>query len=482
MSVALTSPRSNGLLGRLQSIDLLSIPFLRRLVLHRAFQWAVMIPNLIIFWFIITAGFVGSPVGNMNISITFVWMLWWFALIAILVPFFGRVWCTICPLPALGEWVQRGNMVKKPVGWGPRGLNRRWPKRFNNIWLQNIGFLLLASFSALLVTRPIVTSIVLGGLILIGTIVMLVDSKRAFCRYLCPVGGFIGLFSNFSSIELRVKDAELCRNHLSKECVRGSDTSYGCPWYEYPGTLVRNAYCGLCFECVKACPFNNIRLNFRGFGKDLLVSRGKGLDEAWKVFIMLTLAGVYIVTMQGPWGWIKDWANVFYKAPYGFALTGLGNYLLYLGIVWGSTLLVVPALFYLVSLVSKYLSGVDKSTLELFKSFSYMLVPLTLMAWIAFSIPILQVNWAYIVNTVSDPFGWGWNLLGTRDIHWSPILPSIIPYEQLGVILVGVYFSVRTGYRLAEENLGGKHLLRGFVPYLVFTLLVASFFTWLFLG
>ncbi len=462
--------------------DLLSISLFKKLVTHRAFQWAVMVPNLIIFWFLITAGFIGSPVGNMNIAITFVWMLWWFALIAILVPLFGRAWCSICPLPALGEWLQRRGMIKKGLNWRPLGLNLKWPRRLNNIWVQNLGFLTLASFSALLVTRPVVTSIVLGGLILISTIMMFFYSKRAFCRYVCPVGGFIGLFSNFSSIELRVKDQELCKNHLTKECIRGSDTSYGCPWYEYPGTLVRNAYCGLCFECVKACPYNNIRLNFRSFGKDLLVSRGKGLDEAWKVFIMLTLAGVYIVTMQGPWGWIRDWANVFYLPPYNFALTGLTGYAFYLAIVWGSTLLIIPGLFYVTSLASKYLSGSKYSTKELFKVFSYSLVPLTLFAWIAFSIPIIQVNWAYIINTISDPFGWGWNLFGTKDIHWSPIYPEFIPYEQLLMILIGLFYSVKIGLKISRDYFTDRKTITGFIPYFLFIIATSIFFAWLFLG
>jgi hypothetical protein len=311
---------------------------------------------------------------------------------------------------------------------------------------------------------------------------MFIYSKRAFCRYICPVGGFIGLFSNFSSIELRVKDRELCKNHLTKECIRGSDTSYGCPWFEYPGTLERNAYCGLCFECVKACPYDNIRLNLRGFGKDLVISRGKGLDEAWKVFIMLTLAGIYIITMQGPWGWIRDLANVFYSPPYGFALTGLDGYIIYLSIVWVSTLLVTPGLFYIVSLFSKYLSKTRYSISELFKSFSYSLVPITLMAWIAFSIPIIQVNWAYIVNTLSDPFGWGWNIFGTRDIHWNPMYPDLIPYEQFSIILIGVYYSTKIGLGISKKYFTENKVITGFLPYLLFILIVGTFFTWLFLG
>jgi|Deesub1362B_J571_1020462.scaffolds.fasta_scaffold00004_102 ferredoxin len=463
-------------------IDILRVKWVKRVVIHRAFQWAVIVPNLFVFWFLITAGFVGSPVGNMNISITFVWMLWWFALIAILVPFLARGWCTICPLPIFGEWLQRKSMIKKTNYQKPLGLNLNWPGRFRNIWLQNIGFLSLASFSVLLVSRPIVTSLVLGGLFIISTVLMLFYSKRAFCRYVCPVGGFIGLFSMFSSIELRVKDRQLCKKHITKECIRGSDISYGCPWFEYPGNMDRNAYCGLCFECVKACPFDNIRLNARGFGRDLLVSKGKGLDEAWKVFIMLSLAGVYVAVMQGPWGWLRDWANVFYSPPYGFALTGLNNYIFYLAIVWGLSLAIVPALFYVTAAISKYFSESKHSVKDIFTGFSYELVPLALMAWIAFSIPIIQVNWSYILNTISDPFGWGWNLLGTKNISWNPIFPGLIPYEQLIILLIGLYYSIKTGYKLAAQYFDRNVVLRGFLPQLVFIVIASSTFAWLFLG
>ncbi len=462
--------------------DLLSIGVIRRLVTHRAFQYAIILPNLLIFWLVILAGFFGTPVGNMNIGITFVWMLWWFALIAIMVPVAARLWCTVCPIPAFGEWIQRRGFIRKRTKENPTTKGRAWPRRLRNIWLGSFGFLGIATFSALIVTRPVATSIVLLSLILIATVLAVLYARRAFCRYVCPVGGFLGLFSMFSSLELRVHDKELCKRHVSKDCVQGADTSFGCPWFEYPGTMKRNNYCGLCFECVKACPSDNVSLKTRWFGKDLLVKEGRGLDEAWKVFIMLTLAVLYIVVMQGSWGTIRDWANVFYVPPYGWGITGVNSFLLYVGIFWGSTLLAVPGIFLGFTAISRYVGGRHVALKEAFTNLAYSAVPLALTAWIAFSIPIVMVNWSYIVATISDPFGWGWNLLGTRDIAWQPFLPQWIPYIQMAVMNIGLAFSTYYGFLLVRQTFGSEKALRAFLPLLAFLLLATTMLAWLITG
>ncbi len=55
-------------------------------------------------------------------------------------------------------------------------------------------------------------------------------------------------------------------------------------------------------------------------------------------------------------------------------------------------------------------------------------MPLGLRAWIAFSFPLIMVNGAYVVQVISDPFGWGWDLFGTATLPWTPIYPEVIPY------------------------------------------------------
>ena len=99
-------------------------PVLKRLVRMRSFQFLVILPNLLMFYLFLIAAVFGTPVGNRNIIIVFVWILWWFLLIAVLVPLGSRVWCTMCPLPFFGDWVQRRALIQVHSGKSPGTENR----------------------------------------------------------------------------------------------------------------------------------------------------------------------------------------------------------------------------------------------------------------------------------------------------------------------------------------------------------------------
>jgi len=79
--------------------------WLKALLRARAFQPTLMLITLFFFVAAILAGLVGTPAGSHNFGIVLVWIAWWALLIVVLVPFFGRMWCTICPIPAPGEWL-----------------------------------------------------------------------------------------------------------------------------------------------------------------------------------------------------------------------------------------------------------------------------------------------------------------------------------------------------------------------------------------
>ncbi len=66
-----------------------------------------MLPVLFVFVLVILAGLVGTPIGGANSSIVFAWIVWWGALIVLLIPLGARAWCAVCPIAAVGEWVQR---------------------------------------------------------------------------------------------------------------------------------------------------------------------------------------------------------------------------------------------------------------------------------------------------------------------------------------------------------------------------------------
>ena len=88
--------------------------------------------------------------------------------------------------------------------------------------LAVFGFLLVASFSAVILTRPQVSAWVLLGLMLGAIGLSVLYDHRVFCRYVCPVGGFIGLYAMLSPLELRVRDCKTCLEHGTKDCVVGN--------------------------------------------------------------------------------------------------------------------------------------------------------------------------------------------------------------------------------------------------------------------
>src|SRR5512135_2800257 len=116
------------------------IPFARSILKSRWPQWLVAAVPLAFFVLAILAGLFGTPAGNRNFGIVFVWIVWWALLILLFIPFAGRLWCAMCPIPAPGEWLARRSLVRPRPGSKLYTLGLKWPKRLNNIWLQNISF------------------------------------------------------------------------------------------------------------------------------------------------------------------------------------------------------------------------------------------------------------------------------------------------------------------------------------------------------
>jgi len=425
--------------------------WMKRLVMHRGFQFWFLLPNFIVFYLFILSSLWGSPVGNRNIAIVFVWILWWFILKAVLVPLGGRLWCLMCPLPAPAEWLSRKRLTavkyfEKPLRRLHHrylGLQKDWPRKLRNIWLQNILFLALISFGMILITRPLATAIVFL-IILAGTLILaLIFRHRVFCLYLCPVGGFLGTYSMASMTEVRAIDPEVCIKHKDKSCFTGATGGWACSWNQYVGNMSRNNYCGLCTECIKSCPKDNVGFFVRPFGSDLKL---KGYDEMFNVMIMLVVAVAFSIIMLGPWGGIKDAANVTESGQFV-------PFLIYLAAIWSSALLIVPGIFMLVTKAAGRLAGADVNRRLLTLRLAYTLIPVGICAWIAFSLPTIMVNYGYIISVFSDPLGLGWDLLGTADAHFKPLLPDWIPVIQGFILLAGLYLGIKRGFLALEDIL-----------------------------
>lgn len=479
--------------------ELTRLPLVKTLLRSRWPQFGLRLVALLGFVLAILAGLLGTPVGSRNFAIIFVWIAWWALLMLIAVPLFGRGWCSICPIPLPGEWIQQGAILDPPGGtagkWG-RGLGRRWPKQLRSIWLQNGAFAMLALFSTVVLTNPQISAIVLAAFLFIAFGTSLIFERRAFCRYLCPVGGFIGLYAQCAPVELRIKDSTVCAAHTQKTCYTGNADGYGCPWQVYPGGLTKNTYCGTCMECLRTCPHDNIAINLRALGNDLLSPGGRKLDEVFKAFIMLGSAIVYSAVLLGPWGSLKSAAYGVGSLPW-FAYAAA-----FLVFVFG----VLPGAFLLVVAVGRAIAAagltvpvlvsgraapkrqMPENTLKsAFITLAYSLVPLGLTAWIAFSLSFVFTNLSYIWPSLSDPLGWGWNLFGTAHINWTPYLTQVVPVIQALVLLGGLVWSNRTARTLAGQLLDRKQLpeqarFRLALPVTVYSFLITAALMGLLIG
>lgn len=440
------------------------LPAIKYLLRGRWFQWALTVLTLAVFVVVILTGLFGTPAGNHNFGIIYVWLVWWALLKLVLVPFLGRFWCSICPIPAPGDWLQRRSMIiARPGGRlyiyatrlfrkAGRASPRPWPRFLRNIWVQNFGFLTVALFSALILTSPLVTAITLLSFFLASLFVSLFFERRSFCRYLCPIGGFVGVYGQVAPVAVRVKDPAVCQSHTVKTCYLGSDAGYGCPYFNVPQNLETNTLCSMCGECLRTCDRGNVAFYVRAPGADLLNTRGRRLDEAFNGLMMLAAAFVYSVVLIGPDGWLKTTARA----------VGTPGWFLYAAALLLFCAILVPGLFWLCVRIGRLLGGQEtlssgvagsgRPRESLFADYATVLVPLGLAIWVAFTLSFTLTNVSYAWPALSDPFGWGWNLFGTADMGWTPYLSGLVTTLQIPVLLVGLVVAVALTLRTARQH------------------------------
>lgn len=475
--------------GASRGLDLLTrFPRLRWLARRRWFPLTLALPLLVLAVLLSAGALVGTPVGNRSGLVVGVWILWWFLLIAVLLPFGARAWCGVCPVPVIGDWLQRRRLTSvadedpRAAKAGPGrligrnhyfGLLLRWPRALSNLWLQNLGFLLLATFSVVLLTSPLASAVAVLGMVFGATGIAWAFRQRTFCRYLCPVGGFLGLYSMSSTLAVRARDTAVCATCRDKSCLAGSAGGWGCPWLQYPSRLDRNNACGFCLECIKSCPHGNMTVLLRApFAERRLL----GWDEAFKAYLMVALAIAYSVVYLGPWGELKSAANIGEASDWhAFGLYAAGLWTLALG--------VVPGAFVAAAWSGRRFARARVGLRDAALASASALVPFGLLVWIAFSVPLILANGSYVLSALSDPFGWGWDLFGGADVPWSPLRPHWTPWLQAGFVLVGQGAGLRSGW-LAHRDLVGdrREAAIAFVPSALLVTVIAHLLLLLYAG
>ncbi len=484
--------------------DLLSVGWIRVCLRSRVFRFVLQAMVVALFVMIIAAGLFGNQNPALNIAPILTWTVWWGMLI-VLIMFAGKAWCYVCPWDAIAGWTEKLSLVRMT----DEGLSLRmkWPRVVRNIWIATILFVGLTwiELGFGVTMKPRITAYLAIAMLLMAMVSALLFDRKSFCRYGCLVGRVSGLYALFAGTEVRSKDAGVCRSCRTKECVTGSESAYGCPTYLYPGGLRANTYCIQCMECVQACPHDNLAVNLRPWGSDLELEGKPRSDEAYLALLMLAITGFHGLTMTPVWQQLIDGIR---------GATGVGRVLGF-SIGMAALMLLPIAIYAALVALSRRLGSEPRhlwraesearyswrgffgrstsptsatstsaripSYRDYFIRYAYALLPIALFYHVAHNAEHLLMEGPKVIAMISDPFGWGWNLLGTAS--WT--IPPLISLEKLWIVqvllvLVGHVYSLWVAHRTSLRLFGSSRAaLRSQLPMLAGMIAFSVFSLWL---
>jgi hypothetical protein len=77
-----------------------------------------------------------------------------------------------------------------------------------------------------------------------------------------------------------------------------------------------------------------------------------------------------------------------------------------------------------------------------------------------------MINFSHVSSSISDPLGWGWNLFGTANHTWRPLLPEWVPYLQIPLLLLGLGAALSSGAVVARDLYQVRRAaVRSFIPH-----------------
>jgi 4Fe-4S binding protein len=450
-------------------MNLLDIPWLRRTLTSAAFQPMLQFPVLAVMALVVYLGFTDVQDGGVNLATKLTWTIWWAGIIFTFV-LAGRVWCIACPFGALNEWASRASRA-----W------RRLPRPFRNIWWATALFVILtwADEQLGVVRSPRVTAWIVVAFAALALVVGVRYERRSFCRYLCPIGGLIGIYSMAAPLELRASNAATCRCHREKTCYRGGASARGCPMLEFPQAMDRNNYCTLCGECVKGCSRDNLALRVRAFGQDLWASGRRVMDEA---YLAVALVGLTLLVTAGMLTAWPMWMSALARCLPAILRTSLKP-VTYLGaveslVLLGGSLVAGPLVVLSAAAISERLAGSRALGLRRsFVTFAYMFIPIGLAMHLAHNLSHLLLEGSGIVPVVQRAASlFGPAFLGDPDWTVGPLVPVPVVGLLQTVVVVGFFLlSLVSGHRLAvrvyvDARIAGRAL----VPFAVLAFVLTA--------
>ena len=405
-----------------ERFDLMRLPLIGTLLRARYGRIALQSLAFVTVVLVIADGFLGHPMGAMNLAGVLPWTyVRAFGVVALLV--LGNIFCLSCPF-----------MLPRELGHRLGLARYKWPRWLRGKWIAiALMILFFWSYEAFdLWDRPQRTAWLLIAYFAAAFLVDTFFRGASFCKYVCPLGQFNFAASLLSPFTLQARSQATCERCITHDCIAGNPKQRGCELQLYMPQKAGNMDCTLCMDCVKACPHDNIGLFPIAPVSDVL--RNPARSSIGKFSSRIDIAVLALVVV------IAAFVNAGLMVNSGV----LGKYvaLLVLLAATASALLVYNA----------QRSNLAKR--ELFCRFSLALLPLGLAMWTAHLLFHFITGWATLgpaIHQASADFGW--HLLGPA--QWGMELPLMPANHMLSVQLLvldaGLLLTLYLGWRLAQQ-------------------------------
>ena len=438
--ILLGIPRTEGKLV----YNLLRIPGIRRIFEHRLFPVLPKVIVSVIFCFMLLSLFLGpvNPADNMGITLS--WYVGW-PLMTISFFFLPRFWCSICTLAVPGGLAQK---VVKPDRKVPHLI-----KKYSHGIMALLSLLVFwveivwNAFENTYLTGAIMLSISSGALFC-----SILFKRRAWCRYLCPLGALNAIFSMPSILALRA-NRHVCDNQCREHaCYTGTEKVPGCPMFRHPFLVDNNKDCTLCGNCIKNCKLRSIQLNLRLAPQELWSIQ---TPRAGDSFLVVALGAVFFFLARHEqfhdliqsFSFSLPFANLSYPAIVG-SLFFWGM----IAVAWG--------MYTLLCRVQVSIHGGDFR--RTYACLGYGLIPLVLGGFLAVYVKMFVNNaWRLVPNF--------FNLFGVETTVKEVHLLSLQGTATLQHIIIigGLLASLYAVYKIVNRLQAGKLAVKNLVfPFL----------------
>ncbi len=437
--------------------NLLDIPWVRAIfespLYPKVFQWAVLAGFTLVGYELL----IGPEAASRNFGTVLMWVIWW-PLIPVAFLLLGRFWCAICPFATINDLVQKFVGLERPV---PPFLKKY------GIWIIDASFLAITWADHMwgVVESPWGSGVLL--LLLTSAVVIsgALWQRRAFCRYLCFLGGVSANYSRTGLIALRANE-DICKTCTSRAvCFNGSADVPGCPLFSFPRKLDTNAECNLCANCIKNCPNEAISLSVRKPTSELWFMSKPQVEVA---FLAMAIMGIVVyqnVSMLEGWPTVLHHVGAFLHTDY-------------YPVVFSFTFALAIAMQVgLLALASAFATRFNTESMwQNFARFGYALIPLDIAAHMAHNLFHLLSEGKAVVFTAMP-------IVGQSMPTQSPALvgSSMIHVLQYTMLALGVLASLYAVYRTAKRQypIATTHR-KVLVPFSVLVIGLALLNTWMF--